>query len=664
MRHHLLPLAILAASTLASCGGAALKGLSDLEKRIDGPLPTAAEFADHDAVVIDESHVVDMKISSSYHAYTTEEVQQSIRIFKNIDEFAEIEIPIYESEKLTKISARTLKADGSAIPLDEADFHRITGVGDGTVFYSDAGSVRFTFKNVDKGDIVQYAYTKVSEDPFVSDRWSIQHVIPTLRNSYSLTLPRYLLEAKTNGGLGLQWRYKTYNYTLEQPVQSAPAGAAESRKPYVDQQVTFSWTVRDVPAFEPEPMMPDDGFHAYVKFAPPSWENWNSVASWYYEDMFKPQLESTDEIRALASQLTSGAADDAEKVRRLFAHVQGFRYVAIALGDGGLRPSKPSEVLARKYGDCKDKAITLISLLKGAGVKAQPVLVLTGDQGRIDPGFPNWSFNHMIVKAQTSGGDVYWLDPTATTVQVGELPWSDEGLSVLVLNDDGSGRIEQTPQSRADENVTDIDIDAVVAESGETTFNVKLRYRGEDNGRYRRYFQDRSEKQLNEFFKRLVVDDFMNAEIKDFTVSALDSLEQPLELAFRFTANNAIQRQGDLHMLNIDPFSTAPSNDWLAREKRRFPIEYAYPYSVSKRIVVTYPESVYAVRNLPTEVELSSGGLKFATSYLSDGTGQIVASETYRVDRRQIAVKEYADTRQFFNKLGESAKERLILAKK
>ena len=53
------------------------------------------------------------------------------------------------------------------------------------------------------------------------------------------------------------------------------------------------------------------------------------------------------------------------------------RYVAIEYGDSGYEPHHAKEVFVNRYGDCKDQAILLITMLKEAGIEAYPVLIGT-----------------------------------------------------------------------------------------------------------------------------------------------------------------------------------------------------------------------------------------------------------------------------------------------
>lgn len=662
----LLPLGAGAlALLLVSCGGASMRSIVDLKKDLNlAQLPVQSDFPEDDAVMLDATDNVEMKFTGSYDAYTNETVTRNILVLRNVEKFTEVDIPIWQGETLKKIEARTLKPDGRVVELKQTDFHTIKGQGDGVVFYSDASRVRFAFQSVEKGDVLQYSYLKTSDDPFLSDIWSIQYGIPTLRNTYTVALPRLLVEPKRTGGEGLKWQYKVYNYQLPQPVINT-GGKIEEQKSYEEQQARFTWTVTDVPGFRTEPMMPAaDQYRAYVKFAPPHWTSWDNVSQWYYKALFEPQLVIGSDIKQLASRLSSGATTDVEKIDRIYSYVREIRYVAIALGDGGLRPSKPAEVIDRKYGDCKDKSMLLIALLRSAGITAKPVLVLTGDEGRVDGKFVNWNFNHMIVRAETASGEKIWIDPTATTLPLGELPWTDEGIDVLVLNEDGTSAIERTPQSTADQNTTDIDINAQIDASGQTIFRVAMEYTGKRSGRYRYYFRDRSEKQLTEYFKSLVADDFLNAKIQDFSVSNLDSIGAALKLQFSFTAGNAIEEQGDLHMLNVDPFRTTPSMEWLAKESRIFPVEFIYPETTRKRITVNYPDEIYSMRNMPTPIDHTTGTLAFTTRYTNETPGTIVVEETYTEGGRYLLPRLYPDVRKFYSVVAESAKKRLILAKK
>ena len=47
---------------------------------------------------------------------------------------------------------------------------------------------------------------------------------------------------------------------------------------------------------------------------------------------------------------------------------RNIRYVAIEVGIGGFQPHPAADVFAHQYGDCKDKATLLSTMLKQIGI--------------------------------------------------------------------------------------------------------------------------------------------------------------------------------------------------------------------------------------------------------------------------------------------------------
>jgi len=78
-------------------------------------------------------------------------------------------------------------------------------------------------------------------------------------------------------------------------------------------------------------------------------------------------------------------------------------------------PRSFEDVEKSRFGDCKDFATGTVAMLRALGIEADIALVersLIAVQ--YDP-FPSWFVNHAIVKATTSTGKVYWIDPTNYT---------------------------------------------------------------------------------------------------------------------------------------------------------------------------------------------------------------------------------------------------------
>lgn len=641
-----------------SCSSSRFMDYKDIVQKYNLPPNVDAEkYPDDDGVILLSETSMDMDLYT--HTITTEEnVHRVEKLFKNIEDHAFIEIPIYSSEKLERISARTVKPDGTVIELKPEEFFESKGEGSGVSFYSDRKSVKFTFPAIEKNCIIEYAYTKAKFFPFMTDVWNIQYGLPVLVNTFSLSVPKILLASEVDGGLGWDWNFKTYNYFLDKPEildQKAQKDLGKAK-------VTYNWTLNNIAPLKVENMMPAvDNYRGYVKFAPSDWNEWNDISKWYYQKYFEPQLKISSSVKELTAKLTKDAQDKKDKIRALYDYVKNIRYVSISLGTGGITPSLPENVLARQYGDCKDKSMLLISMLKAADIEAQPVLVLTSDEGTLDPMFPSWNFNHMIVKVDLSKTENFWIDPTEKYAPLGRISSFCENVNALVLNPDYTCRIERIPISKTEENNQDISLNINLKEHQSSEFEACIKYLGANNSSIRYRLEDKTEKEMKEYCKSLINDEFSNAEILSYEISDADSLKSCLSLKFKGTSGKIMQSQGDLFLVASDPFNYFESTSWLIKDKREFPINFKYPFTVNKKITINLPDK-YAVRNLPEKLSQHIDEISYNKAFANNGNS-ITVSETFKLNNPIIPSGAYADARNFFETIKNKNSEKIILIK-
>ncbi|MEY2413265.1 MAG: hypothetical protein QOD84_1871, partial [Acidobacteriaceae bacterium] len=116
---------------------------------------------------------------------------------------------------------------------------------------------------------------------------------------------------------------------------------------------------------------------------------------------FEVREKDADEVRALTSSRPSALA----KMQAIASFVQhDVRYVAIELGIGGWQPHPAAGVFTHRYGDCKDKATLMRSMLKEIDVDSYYVLINT-TRGAVTPNTPAHNgFNHVIVAVKLPDG--------------------------------------------------------------------------------------------------------------------------------------------------------------------------------------------------------------------------------------------------------------------
>ncbi|HEX7026236.1 MAG TPA: DUF3857 domain-containing transglutaminase family protein, partial [Gammaproteobacteria bacterium] len=111
--------------------------------------------------------------------------------------------------------------------------------------------------------------------------------------------------------------------------------------------------------------------------------NWRQVADWA-RPLMESGVESNAAIRKLAARIRNEHREPAARIAAALQYVQDeIRYFGIEIGENSHRPAKASVTLARRYGDCKDKTVLLLSILRELGVEAYAALVNSRKQQQI-----------------------------------------------------------------------------------------------------------------------------------------------------------------------------------------------------------------------------------------------------------------------------------------
>jgi hypothetical protein len=140
---------------------------------------------------------------------------------------------------------------------------------------------------------------------------------------------------------------------------------------------------------------------------------WTDVARWARE-LYPPPPPLPASLRERIAQWRTLPDVDARIGAALRAVQEEVRYFGVEIGASTHRPAEPGVTWDRRYGDCKDKARLLVSVLDQLGVQAAPALVSFGRGRAVREVPPSASaFDHVIVQVRL-GKDVVWVDPTST----------------------------------------------------------------------------------------------------------------------------------------------------------------------------------------------------------------------------------------------------------
>ena len=141
-------------------------------------------------------------------------------------------------------------------------------------------------------------------------------------------------------------------------------------------------------------------------------KSWQDVVNWAVP-LYQSAVEVTPSIAQIADEIALNNPTTAERIAAALKFSQDeVRYLGLEMGTNSHQPTSASETLALRYGDCKDKTVLLISLLKAMDITAYPALVNTTEGKRlIELPASDRVFDHVIVTLEHAG-QRYWLDPT------------------------------------------------------------------------------------------------------------------------------------------------------------------------------------------------------------------------------------------------------------
>lgn len=266
------------------------------------------------------------------------------------------------------------------------------------------------------------------------------------------------------------------------------------------------------------------------------------------------------------------------------------RYFGAELGASTHRPNPPGETWSRRYGDCKDKAYLLATLLGRLGVQAAPALVSVS-RGRAVADFVHTAsvFDHVIVRAQL-GKEVLWLDPTAT-LEGGDPRDSDltpYGVALpIAVGMDGLETIRPSghPDSGIDVNekfVPDADGRAV-------KFDVSTIYHGRAADSARRRMQPQRIEDISREYA-----DYYRKRFNDVSVASLlqvsdDQDSDRLKVDEHYVLPSPFEASGPGKSLEVfgEALSTVSA---LPQMTRSGPLRFEMPADFRHEVVVEMPE--------------------------------------------------------------------------
>lgn len=561
--------------------------------------------------------------------------------------------------RIVSIRAWTLKPDGNVTELGEDDIRDVPRYAS-YIEYSDVRYKLFSVPEVAMGDLiiveVETHYTHPVWSTGFSGAWRIQDKRPWL----PAHLARFTLRVAKD------WSYSHRVYETEHLADTRTEANG----------AVWEWKDMDVPLGNVQGSPPTE-LRYVCATDDPRWADRNRVSwddiSGLYHWLSKDRLAPSPAMKQVVAELIQHAATPLEKIRAIANYVRkNISYVAVEMGIGGFQPRHVQNIFTNRYGDCKDMSSMIVSLLGEAEITAYPALVLTLDVGEIDPEFPMQYFNHCIAYVpgvpETEGwieawpehdrfGRSLWIDATSESASVADMPWSIQGTHALVVTPD-KGHLIETPLFGPEMNVKHRAVRAALSTDGDLHLEGEEYFTGNHSINFRSLLKQRTEGDRKKWLQQYLGNRVPRIKLDSFQHSALNNLDEKMEIRYRVTAGRYANRAGALMFFRPHVMIRWKQNPFTDDQMGEA-IAFTHPFSEIDTLSIALPPS-YVVDDLPEETDMDTGFGSYRTRYtVQDGT--LIYTRHLAIRHREIPRESYADWKAFFGTVVNSDKAMVVL---
>ncbi len=569
------------------------------------------------------------------------------RVFVNFD----------KDTKILSLHVWSIGPDGHQYALKDNEITELGYPGQGN-FFEDIKAKSATAPGRDPGGVIAYEYEQRSRPYLTEKTWFFQGDLPSLSQSFTLELP------------------PGYTYST--------VWAHHNQVKAIDlENQRFRWEMNNVPAIDLDHVLlrPSEFSLAgrmTIHYAGPgspavNKATWQSIGEWY-EMLAKDRLVATPEIAAKANELATGKADFYDKTEAIAEFVQKqIRYFVIEVGIGGNQPHFAGDIFRNRYGDCKDKATLLSSMLSSVGIHS--ALVMVDDRrGVIDPDAPSIVGDHMIAAIEVpkgysspklrslvtskTGRQYLIFDPTSEKTAFGQLEHNLQGSYGLIVEGFDS-QIVKFPVLSPDLNTLQRSASFRLQPDGSLTGIISEKRFGDISEGRRALYTMGNAKEQTQFLDRVLGQDFTAFSVADFKVQNAEALNKDLTTSYSITADHFAKSMGSLLM--VRPRVLGSEGLETDRKARHVPINLRETMQAKDDFTIELPPG-YTVDEMPDPVKLD---LDFA-SYESSSTVKdnvLHYTRTYTVREVTLPADRYSDVQKLAEVIAADEQSRAVLKK-
>lgn len=436
--------------------------------------------------------------------------------------------------------------------------------------YDGSLTALINLKDIRESDVIEYSYSIIGFNPINKGKYSA-----TFYQEYTIPANRIFNRIVVDKDKKIKFRY------FEKALQPTISNIGNS--------IEYMWDIQDSSYKLYDNNVPI-WFDNQRRVSISMFDSWNDVVDWAIP-LYNYSEKDIKSINIKNSIISESIKE--ERILELVRFVQDeIRYFGLESGISAYKPNNPLKVFNQRFGDCKDKSLLLVSLLRREGISAFPVLVNSQLKFEIENQLPSNSvFDHCIVNFSYEGKD-YFIDPTLSS-QGGSL----ENISFpeykrgLLIKPNQSKLVDIPESNNSKLNITEII--TVKSIGGDAEMMVRTEYFGNKADNIRSYFNTNSRETIQK--------DFL-----DYYSSLYSSIEVADEIRLYDNHRNSSNLVVIEEYYNVKKF-------WLDADDKSY---YCEIYPIVLESQLNYPKS--SKRNMPYYIGGPSSFSQTTTVYLPE----------------------------------------------
>ncbi len=534
------------------------------------------------------------------------------------------------------IRARVIAPDFSVHTLDLNTVTEAPARGGDYKIYSDGKRLRAPLPAIAPGVVVEEEYTETETAPlFVPG-----HVGRVVFGSEDVPVAhsRAMFDAPT----ALPLRTNLLLLPGVKPVRTEANG-----------RVTVVFDIGPLEGIESrEPFLPHNTvLYPAIEFS--TGASWQQIAAEYAKIV--DGLADSAAVRAVVEPLIAGKKTAAEKEAAILDYLdREVRYTGIEFGEAAIVPHDPAETLAKKYGDCKDKATLLVAMLRSAGIPAYVALLNAGSRMDVPAELPGMGmFDHAIV--YVPGDPALWIDATDRYAHLGQLPMADQGRRALIARAETTALIK-TPESASEDNGIVETREFTLTENGPANVVEITEPRGVLESVFRAYYADKPDNDTRDGLRAYVRSEYFSDDLTKVDRTDPADLSLPFQLTIAcekakrgYTgledAQAAIRLDKIFQLLpddlkrKDDTDENKPSGPGKPKKPRTEDWEMNAAFSTAWNYRIA-PPAGFVPKELPKDTAIQLGPALLTEKFSAEKNGVVTAKLVFDSVKRRYTVAE------------------------